>query len=64
MIKTLKTLAADERESIKPPKTINDVIPISRIWDDGIFLAETGTLHVTVFPISITPSPPKRTGRT
>ena len=39
MIKTLKTLAADERESIKPPKTINDVIPISRIWDDGIFLA-------------------------
>ena len=39
MIKTLKTLAADERESIKPPKTVNDVIPISRIWDDGIFLA-------------------------
>ena len=55
MIKTLKTLAADERESIKPPKTVNDVIPISRIWDDGISLRELLTVELHAVKIRLVP---------
>ena len=39
MIKTLKTLISDEREGIKPPKTANEILPLSRIWGNGLFLS-------------------------
>ncbi len=39
MIKTLKTLISDEREGIKPPKTANGILPLSRIWGNGLFLS-------------------------
>lgn len=39
MLKTLTTLLKQDKEKYKVPKKIQDVIPIKRIWDDGIFMA-------------------------
>lgn len=38
MIKTLQNIKKQEIDNVKIPKTIQDVIPIQRIWKDGIFL--------------------------
>lgn len=38
MIKTLQNIKKEEIDNVKIPKTIQDVIPIQRIWKDGIFL--------------------------
>ncbi len=38
MLKTYKTIQAQDREKIGIPKTAQDAIPVRRIWDDGIFL--------------------------
>ncbi|WP_329886560.1 VirB4-like conjugal transfer ATPase, CD1110 family [Pseudoramibacter faecis] len=38
MIKTLMNLLRQDKEKYKVPRKIRDVIPIRRIWNDGIFL--------------------------
>ena len=37
MIKTLKTTFKQDREKFKSPKIAQDIIPIQRIYKDGIF---------------------------
>ena len=37
-MKTLKNLFRQDKEKFKVPKGVQDTIPISRIWEDGIFL--------------------------
>jgi hypothetical protein len=39
MIKTLTNLLRQDKEKYKVPRKVRDVIPIRRIWNDGIFLA-------------------------
>lgn len=38
MMKTLQRLLKQDRERYKVPRKVQDVIPIKRIWNDGIFL--------------------------
>ena len=38
MIKTLKNLLKQDKERFKVPRKVQDVIPVKRIWNDGIFL--------------------------
>ena len=37
-MKTLKNLFLQEKEDFKIPKGVQDTIPISKVWEDGIFL--------------------------
>lgn len=37
MIKTLKNLFKQDKENYVVPKGVQDVIPVSAIYDDGIF---------------------------
>ena len=37
MIKTLKKLLKQDKERYSVPRKVQDVIPIRRIWKDGIF---------------------------
>lgn len=39
MIKTLQNVLRQDRERFVVPKGVQDVIPVSRIWNDGIFKA-------------------------
>ena len=41
MIKTLQSTLKQDREKYKIPKSVQDIIPIRRIWPDGIFQAGT-----------------------
>ena len=38
MLKTFKTIQAQDREKFAAPGSVQDVIPVRRIWEDGIFL--------------------------
>ena len=38
MIKTLRTLFKQDKEKFVMPKSVQNVIPIYTIWEDGIFL--------------------------
>ena len=38
MLKTFQTILKQTRESYRVPKTVQDLIPISKIYADGIFL--------------------------
>lgn len=38
MLKTLQRLLKQDKERYKVPRKVQDVIPIKRIWQDGIFL--------------------------
>ena len=38
MLRTLKNLFKQDREKFVVPKSVQNVIPIKTIWDDGIFL--------------------------
>jgi hypothetical protein len=38
MIKTLKNIFAQDKEKFIVPKGVQQIIPINRVWDDGIFL--------------------------
>ena len=38
MIKSIKLILSTDKEKYKVPKKVQDVIPIKRIWPDGIFL--------------------------
>jgi len=37
-VRTLKTLRRQDRERFVVPRSVQDVIPIKTIWEDGIFL--------------------------
>ncbi len=37
MLKTLKTIMRQDKEKYSVPRRVQDVIPVSGIWDDGIF---------------------------
>ena len=37
MLKTLNSLRKQEKEKYKVPRRVQDLIPIRRIWADGIF---------------------------
>lgn len=41
MIKTIKTMAKQEKERYNVPRKVQAVIPVRRIWPDGIFLVGT-----------------------
>ncbi|MFI3326765.1 MAG: ATP-binding protein [Clostridia bacterium] len=47
MIKTLKNLFKQDKEKISVPKTVQDVIPIEGIYEDGIFLLPNGKYSKT-----------------
>ena len=38
MIKTLKNLLKQDKERYTVPRKVQDVIPVRRIWKDGIFM--------------------------
>ena len=38
MLKTLKNLFKQDKEKFVVPKSVQSVIPIKTIWEDGIFL--------------------------
>lgn len=38
MIKTLKTMSKQDKERYTVPRKVQDVIPVRRIWQDGIFM--------------------------
>ena len=38
MMKSIRALLRRDKERYKVPRRVQDVIPISRIWTDGIFL--------------------------
>ena len=38
MIKTLKKIFKLDKEKFKVPKSVQDIIPVKAIWEDGIFL--------------------------
>ena len=38
MIKTLRNLLKQDKEKYTVPRKVQDVIPVKRIWPDGIFL--------------------------
>ena len=38
MIKTLQNTLKQDKERFTVPKSVQDIIPIRRIWPDGIFL--------------------------
>ena len=37
MLKTLKSVMRQDREKFKIPRSVQQAIPIQRIWKDGIF---------------------------
>ena len=37
MIKTLQNTLKQDRESFTLPKSVQDAIPIRRLWPDGVF---------------------------
>ena len=37
MIKTLQTTLKQDKEQFKVPRSVQDIIPIRRLWSDGIF---------------------------
>ena len=39
MMRTLQRLFKQDKEKYKVPKRVQDVVPIKRIWSDGIFLS-------------------------
>ena len=50
MIKTLQNVLRQDRERFVVPKGVQDVIPVSRIWNDGIFKA--GNAYTKTFRFS------------
>lgn len=47
MIKTIKNIKRLEKKGINIPKSIQQVIPIKRIWEDGIFLVGKNKYSLT-----------------
>lgn len=51
MIKTLKNLLKQDKERYTVPRKVQDIIPIQRIWKDGIFRWETAFQRLINSPI-------------
>lgn len=49
MIKTLKISIKQDKEKYRVPRKVQDVIPISCIWPDGIF--KVGNKFSQTFPL-------------
>ena len=47
MMKSIRTLVRQDREKYIIPRRVQDVIPIQKIWEDGIFL--TGGRYAKTF---------------
>ena len=47
MMKSIRTLVRQDREKYVIPRRVQDVIPIQKIWADGIFL--TGGRYAKTF---------------
>ena len=47
MLKTLKNNISQDREQFKVPKSVQDVIPVKRIYQDGVFLLSNGRFSKT-----------------
>lgn len=50
MIKTLHNVLKRDRERFTIPKTVQDIIPVKTIWNDGIF--KVGNLFSKTFQFS------------
>lgn len=50
MLKTVETLIKKEKEKYRVPRKVQDVIPVQRIWNDGIF--KTGKRYSKTFRFS------------
>ena len=50
MLKTVETLIKKEKEKYRVPRKVQDVIPVHRIWNDGIF--KTGKRYSKTFRFS------------
>lgn len=48
MSKTLKTVLKQDREPFRVPRSIQETIPIKRIWEDGIFLVGNNKYSKTI----------------
>ena len=46
-MKTLSKLFKQDRERFAVPRSVQDVIPIKTIWDDGIFMVGAGKFSKT-----------------
>lgn len=56
MIKTLAKAQQQERVKFRVPRSVQDAIPIRRIWSDGIFLCgnlQKGKWIMMTFPCSV-----------
>ena len=63
MIKTLQTILRQDRERFIIPKEVQEIIPVNRIWSDGIFKSgnpATYTPKHSNFPTSTMPCFQKR----
>ena len=47
MLKTLKNVISQDRENFRIPKSVQDVIPVKKIYEDGVFLLSNGRYSVT-----------------
>ena len=54
MIKTLKNLLKQDKERYTVPRKVQDVIPVRRIWKDGIFQVGGRFPRPISLPTSIT----------
>ena len=50
MIKTLQTILRQDRERFIIPKGVQEIIPVNRIWSDGIF--KSGNVYTKTFKFS------------
>lgn len=50
MIKTLKQVLKSDKESLKVPTSVQDTIPVKRVWPDGTF--QTGSKFSKTFKFS------------
>ena len=50
MMKSIRNLLRQDREKYVIPRRVQDVIPIQKIWEDGIFL--TGGRYAKTFRFS------------
>ena len=50
MIKTLKQVLSSDKESFKVPSSVQDTIPIKRVWPDGTF--QVGNKYSKTFKFS------------
>ena len=63
LIKTLSQTLKQDKEKFKVPKSVQQAIPIRKIWPDGIFQVESKYSRTFRFRISTIPLPVKRTRR-